>query len=818
MNDLEPNWFPLFKNNDNIEEGISEEFVEILKKCHHPHIICIYGDARIGKSTKMNQIINGTLNNNYFNLKKPFKTLTEIHTTMTKGCNFYGPIKIEDIAQCNNIDKNEIKKEILKDELFFVDTEGLKTIDHTTKSCVSGILTILQISSIKILYIQNLANDKFEDIVKNSKLSNILNLFNNENKIIVLIRDVQLNEKKKDERRINQELDHQRMVIEDKINNYIQNLEANINVICHILPSYELASNQIEPFPECYKEQMRDLVYSILTNIKEKADLNGLKLIDIIKEFFDIFKKVKDIEQMKNTEDAINVILSELFKEKINIVYKDICNKIDNFDLTVINLGSNIDKINEYFIQKIQSQLQNTWNFFNKLIKKDINQQIEMFNGKIQGIIKSKIENEKLKLIKDVVEMKNINNYENIVNYLKKLHFREKNKKEEINKMMDQKIKLFTDKNKQILNYLNLTDKNYLINTITEIKEYLQPLINNIIVTKPFWNDYLKNKILDIQRNLANPYKNDLLKKGIKEISFALENNLDSLRKKIETYIAEKNILIYNVQDYRREIEDLFKKIKEELTLQKKYLQLEIDKNVLEEEKRRMKSIPNGTYFIYALHCQNKVLDICGCSSDDNAKLQLYDLNKTDAQKFEILYNGSKKYYTIKCVGSKKYIRVNDFNYINQSSENNSSNQHWHIISKGNNYEILSELNLYNLEVEESGTQNGTNIRVSPDKQGLNQQFRFEIPPPPPPPPPSPQQPSQPQPQPTPVYFPIPNFHHPYSDRNSIVDALKSIGEDSSRQRRIIIGQKNNIPGQPLSPSYNTTMLNLLKSGKLIKP
>ena len=179
MNDLEPNWFPLFKNNDNIEEGISEEFVEILKKCHHPHIICIYGDARIGKSTKMNQIINGTLNNNYFNLKKPFKTLTEIHTTMTKGCNFYGPIKIEDIAQCNNIDKNEIKKEILKDELFFVDTEGLKTIDHTTKSCVSGILTILQISSIKILYIQNLANDKFEDIVKNSKLSNILNLFNN---------------------------------------------------------------------------------------------------------------------------------------------------------------------------------------------------------------------------------------------------------------------------------------------------------------------------------------------------------------------------------------------------------------------------------------------------------------------------------------------------------------------------------------------------------------------------------------------------------------------------------------------------------------
>ena len=43
---------PLFKNNDNIEEGISEQFEAVIKKCKNPHIICIYGDSRTGKSTK----------------------------------------------------------------------------------------------------------------------------------------------------------------------------------------------------------------------------------------------------------------------------------------------------------------------------------------------------------------------------------------------------------------------------------------------------------------------------------------------------------------------------------------------------------------------------------------------------------------------------------------------------------------------------------------------------------------------------------------------------------------------------------------------
>ena len=133
--------FPLFKNNDNIEEGLSDKCKSILSKCNNPHIICFYGDARLGKSTKLNQIINGTISDNYYSLNSPFKTKLEIHTTQTKGCDFYGPVKVKDLIKRNEIEINELEgfdKNNLNDELFFVDTEGLKSIDIVTKTCITG--------------------------------------------------------------------------------------------------------------------------------------------------------------------------------------------------------------------------------------------------------------------------------------------------------------------------------------------------------------------------------------------------------------------------------------------------------------------------------------------------------------------------------------------------------------------------------------------------------------------------------------------------------------------------------------------------------
>ena len=820
MSNIQPNWFSLFKNNDNIDEGISDKFIEVLKKCARPHIICIYGDARTGKSTKMNQIINGIIANNYFNLKEPFETRREIYSTMTKGCNFYGPIKIKDIANKNNIDICEIDKEIINDELFFVDTEGLRTIDKTTKSCVSGILTILQIASIKILYTPLLDNEKLEEAAKNVKLSNILNLINNESQIIVLIKDVRTDEKI--ERRIMGDLGHQKKECENKINDYFQEIDGNINAICEILPSYDLASRDVEPFPYCYKEKMKNLVLLILTNIRNN-NMDGPKLIDIIKDFLEIFKKVKDIENMKNTENAINMILSELFKEKILKIYLDILDKVDQFDKNIVSLYGNIKGIKKYFFETIKNKLINTWDIFEKAIKNDIEKEIEIYISKLDGYIKSAFDNKKNEIEKQmntIIYMEK--NEDIIINYLNRINFREEVNKKEIDNNIDKEIKSFFDENKLYFECMEIINKDYKNKINDYLKKNLIKNVTKIINSKKDWKNYLRNVIFDIQKNILNPFKNKLKTKSKEEITEHLNNNLDELKKKIQLYIPEKKIIKYNEKDFDYELKEIFNEIIEELKNQIKLLDNQISKEQLEMKLLKSKTIPDGIYIIYAMHCQNKVLNVFGASKEENAKVCLYEFNNTDAQKFEILYNASKKYYTIKCLCSGKYINVNQSNYhINQLSENNSPNQHWHIVSVGNDYEIISELNGRKKYLEVSGGKslNGTDIILGSKTGAANQHFKFEIPPPPPPPKHQPKPIPAPIPVPIPVsYFPIPNFHHPYTDRNSIVDALKSIGVNSSLDYRAIIGRKNNIPGIPGDKAYNITMLNLLKSGRLIKP
>lgn len=61
-------------------------------------------------------------------------------------------------------------------------------------------------------------------------------------------------------------------------------------------------------------------------------------------------------------------------------------------------------------------------------------------------------------------------------------------------------------------------------------------------------------------------------------------------------------------------------------------------------------------------------------------------------------------------------------------------------------------------------------------------------------------------------YYPIPKYNG-----NSIVDALKKIGVNSSIEYRKLIADKNKIIDYKGTPEQNIYMLNLLKAGKLIK-
>ena len=219
--------------------------------------------------------------------------------------------------------------------------------------------------------------------------------------------------------------------------------------------------------------------------------------------------------------------------------------------------------------------------------------------------------------------------------------------------------------------------------------------------------------------------------------------------------------------------------------------------------------IEDGIYNIFPKHCNNRAIDIDYASNENKANLQLYEYNNTNAQKFEVKYNYEHKYYTIKCLCSNKFLSVdykNNYNIV-QYEENNKINQQWHIVLRDRSYEIISEIKGYLMNVDGFGDNLGTNISCYQRRGGLNQQFQFEIPP---------NQEGK-------KYFKKPVFHGEYSNINSIVDGLKSIGEDSSFDYRSTIAIVNEIVKdfqdyKENNVKANLAMIDLLKKGELKKP
>ena len=167
------------KNNDNIKEGINEDFLNMILKSYNPHLLCIYGKPRMGKSTLLNQLLSGFQennqednDNNYFLLDEPFKVGHGEGNFTTKGCNIFGKIKLSELLKrncCNHF--NHMKDA----DLFIVDTEGLNSLGGNTSACISGILTLLQVSTIKIYYIGDIETKDVVNAEQLIKLSDVVN-------------------------------------------------------------------------------------------------------------------------------------------------------------------------------------------------------------------------------------------------------------------------------------------------------------------------------------------------------------------------------------------------------------------------------------------------------------------------------------------------------------------------------------------------------------------------------------------------------------------------------------------------------------------
>ena len=161
------------------------------------------------------------------------------------------------------------------------------------------------------------------------------------------------------------------------------------------------------------------------------------------------------------------------------------------------------------------------------------------------------------------------------------------------------------------------------------------------------------------------------------------------------------------------------------------------EKNITERERldematQNKSMMDDGVYYIKNRDVKF-ALDVSGGSAYSGANVQLYSLNKTDAQKWLVSHD-SKGYVSFKNVNSGMYLTAtssgnSDGANVNQQSSSNGYNQKWIIaFDSSQNIKLVSGLNS-KLVIDVSGgkIQNGSNIQLYASNNSAAQKWVFE--------------------------------------------------------------------------------------------
>lgn len=159
------------------------------------------------------------------------------------------------------------------------------------------------------------------------------------------------------------------------------------------------------------------------------------------------------------------------------------------------------------------------------------------------------------------------------------------------------------------------------------------------------------------------------------------------------------------------------------------------EKNITERERldematQNKSMMDDGVYYIKNRDVKF-ALDVSGGSAYSGANVQLYSLNKKDAQKWLVSHD-SKGYVSFKNVNSGMYLTAtgssNNAN-VNQQSSSNGYNQKWIIaFDSSQNIKLVSGLNS-TLVIDVSGGKisNGSNIQLYTSNNSAAQKWVFE--------------------------------------------------------------------------------------------
>ena len=308
---------------ENDKVKLNEEVLEKIKMAKNPRLLLFYGTTRQGKSTTLNQLIKGNNDTWKFINKSPFLSRTS-QERVTEGCDIFGPIRFNELVRRHNSGydiKDKIRKEEKDFDVFFCDTEGLYSIQFTSKLLIPGVLTLLQVCTLSVIMISNVPNAKdLEQISSEFRLGKFLQLLNPDLKsplVSIYIANYQIEidedgnytdlcDKYNEERDKNSEQIYQRLKQD----------YPDLNVSkgdFQVIPGgpYE-ANNNNEPDHEDIKViYYWDSIHNIFNEsfcsaVKKKInEFDGEKLDALIRVVFDVFKNYTTIPDKEDLTDVL---------------------------------------------------------------------------------------------------------------------------------------------------------------------------------------------------------------------------------------------------------------------------------------------------------------------------------------------------------------------------------------------------------------------------------------------------------------------------------------------------------------------------------
>ena len=555
------------KNNDNIKEGINENFLNLILKSYNPHLLCIYGKPRMGKSTLLNQLLSGFQenneeenDNNYFLLDEPFKVGHGEGNFTTKGCNIFGKIKLSELLKrncCNNF--NHMKDA----DLFIVDTEGLNSLGGNTSACISGILTLLQVSTIKIYYIGDIETKDVVNAEQLIKLSDVVN-YKSQNyssqKIFLLKKNASIDRKIKKKNDILIALNQSRNQIQNLIYQNLENKNISNIIQYFCLPNFDRASDNKE-YELAYKECMKNLVIEIGKSVQNKITYSN-DLITKINFFLSFFGQINNITQLNN----LGEVFEEIFEQKAEEYFKEIknviCNLINNLDAQIIQYKGSL--------QDIQSFINSFINKNKKIEMEILMNSIPKKIGNLKKNLSLEIYNKLMVKISDYIKSQNIeitnsiknHNVNALISFIENSNYQEEITQEKMNHYYNKFKSKIENKHNKFLNYfLNNNELNSFYQKLNN--DYFAYAIN-LKSKKPIWKETLDNYFELISSTIDDMINE--ISTFSKEKSEQIKNN--NYKNYYDEFESLKNMYEFNVfnkDDYYKKIEEKIKIIKNEI-------------------------------------------------------------------------------------------------------------------------------------------------------------------------------------------------------------------------------------------------------------